>query len=62
MQYANVTSLGGLFKLEKERRKFFDNFAKSKQFDPLDVEKWYGVTQTDIRKAVSCDFIIFSQN
>jgi hypothetical protein len=35
------------------RRIFFDDFAKSKHFDPLDVEKWYSVTKREIVKAVS---------
>jgi len=32
-----------------KRRKFMDDFAKSKNFDPLDVEKWYSVTMSEIR-------------
>ncbi len=35
------------------RRNFFDTFASSKNFDPLDPEKWYSVTKSEIRRAVS---------
>jgi hypothetical protein len=37
----------GLVKLD-ERRKFFDEFAKSMNFDPLDDEKWYCISKKDI--------------
>jgi hypothetical protein len=37
----------------KKRRKFLDNFAQSKNFDPLDAEKWKSITYQDIRDAVS---------
>jgi hypothetical protein len=36
-----------------ERRKFFDEFAKSKNFDPLDAERWYSISGREIIKAVS---------
>jgi hypothetical protein len=35
-----------------EQRRFFDDFAKSKQFDPLDKRSWYGVTWKEIILAV----------
>jgi hypothetical protein len=41
----------GLRKVEN-RRKFFDEFAKSQNFHPLDAEKWYRVTGQQIKKAV----------
>jgi len=37
--------------LPQQRRKFFDDFAKSKQFDPLDAERWYSIEKKEIRKA-----------
>jgi len=40
-----------VWKIPHERRKFFDEFATSKQFDPLDSGKWYSVTRRDILKA-----------
>lgn len=35
------------------QRNFFDEFASTNQFDPLDVEKWYYVTHKEIVTAVS---------
>jgi hypothetical protein len=35
-----------------QHRKFFDDFAKAKGFDPLNAEKWYSVSQKEIIKAV----------
>jgi len=35
----------------KKHRKFFDRFADSKQFDPLDAEKWYSISKQDIKQA-----------
>jgi hypothetical protein len=41
----------------KQQRKFFDEYAVSKQFDPLDAEKWYSISKKDIIRAVSiCGF------
>jgi hypothetical protein len=37
---------------------FFDEFAKYKNFDPLDPVKWYSVSQKDITSHVS-SFIYF---
>jgi len=34
-----------------KQRKFFDNYAKSKNFNPLDAEKWYSVTHYQIIRA-----------
>jgi len=34
-----------------KQRKFFDEFARSKKFDPLDADKWFSVSHYDIRKA-----------
>jgi hypothetical protein len=36
---------------DKDRRRFFDEFARIKQFDPLDAEAWYSITRDEIRKA-----------
>jgi hypothetical protein len=36
-------------------RKFFDEFARSKNFDPLDAEQWYSITKTEIQKMVNID-------
>jgi len=33
----------------ENRRKFFDNFAKSRKFSPLDADKWYSTTNNHIR-------------
>jgi len=35
----------------EQHRKFFDKFAQSKQFDPLDAEKWYSITRKEITSA-----------
>jgi hypothetical protein len=32
---------------------FFVEVAKSKNFDPLDAEKWYSISRKDILEAVS---------
>jgi hypothetical protein len=34
-------------------QKFFDDFAKSRQFDPLKAENWYSVSKGQILRAVS---------
>jgi len=39
------------FQAPEQRRKFLDEFAKSKHFDPLDAEKWYSITKEDIIRA-----------
>jgi hypothetical protein len=36
----------------KRWRKFFDEFAKSKNFDPLDAKMWYSISGNEIRKFV----------
>jgi hypothetical protein len=44
------------FSLERkraERRKFFDEFAKSKGFHPLDVDQWYLISWKELISAVS---------
>ena len=45
---------------EKQRRLFFDNLARSKNFDPLNVEKWYSVSVKDVLKAVFLFFNAFN--
>jgi len=40
-------------KSARERKKFFDWFARSQKFNPLDAEKWYSVSYDDIKRAVS---------
>jgi hypothetical protein len=37
----------------ERQRKFFEEFAKSKKFDPLDSEAWYSITRKEIISAVS---------
>jgi len=34
-----------------KQRTFFDNLAKSKQFNPLDAQKWYTITHRDVISA-----------
>jgi hypothetical protein len=33
---------------EEKRRKFFDEFARSKKFNPLDADKWYFISKKEI--------------
>jgi len=56
--YPELTLKKGYFLKSKEgwketgnQRKFFDDFAKSKNFNPLDSEKWYSVPHHDIIRA-----------
>jgi len=48
---------GNFFRSEKgwkalaNQRKFFDEFARSKNFSPLDAEKWYSITNKEITTA-----------
>jgi hypothetical protein len=44
----------------ENRRKFLDDFAKSKHFNPLDAEKWYSITQKEIYSHVSVVFYFLS--
>jgi len=39
------------WKVSKNQRKFFDGFARSKNFNPLDAQQWYSVTRNDIISA-----------
>jgi len=39
------------WKAPENQRKFFDGFARSKNFNPLDAEKWYSVTCKEIVRA-----------
>ncbi len=32
----------------KDRRRFFDNFAKEMKFDPLVASNWYSITLEDV--------------
>jgi hypothetical protein len=41
---------------KQQYRTFFDNFACSKNFDPLDAAKWYSVTQSELMSAVRLRF------
>jgi hypothetical protein len=41
----------------EKRRHLFDLFAKSKEFNPLDAEKWYGVTEEELSNGVRVSFI-----
>jgi len=38
------------WKANENQRKFFDEFAKSKHFDPLDTQKWYSFSRSEISK------------
>jgi hypothetical protein len=37
----------------KRCRAFFDQFAKTNQFNPLQSENWYGIFKKDVLRAVS---------
>lgn len=37
-----------------ERRKFFEDFAKAKGFDPLHPQPWYSITWSDIQNYKVC--------
>jgi len=39
------------WKLSENQRKFFDTFARSKKFNPLDAEKWYCISFKDVLRA-----------
>jgi len=39
------------WKTTARQRRFFDDFAKSKQFDPLDAEKWSSISRKEIVRA-----------
>jgi hypothetical protein len=41
-----------------KRRRFFDLFAHSKQFNPLDAQKWLLISQKDILRAVRYKFLL----
>jgi hypothetical protein len=40
------------WKKPDQRRMFLDHFAKFRNFDPLDAEKWYSITRNQLVKAV----------
>lgn len=40
----------GKWKDPSSRRKFFEELAEEKKFDPYEVRKWYTVTNNDVRK------------
>jgi hypothetical protein len=44
----------------KNRRKFFDGFAKANGFDPLIPENWYSVNKLDLRNIKVCFLYIVS--
>jgi len=44
------------WKSPNQHRKFLNDFAKDKQFDPLDAAQWQSITNLDIVNAVSCLF------
>ena len=46
------------WKSPRIQREFFDVFARSKNFDPLDAEKWYSITRRDVLNAVSITFSV----
>jgi hypothetical protein len=55
VRFNDCISIGD-WKRYQQRRKFFDNFANSKQFDPLVAENWYSVSHKDIVDAV-CEIL-----
>ena len=53
----------------ENRKKHFDEYAKSQKFDPLIAENWYHLSSMDIRKykvhmrcqwCGGCDLLIYS--
>jgi hypothetical protein len=46
----------GLERIEK-RRQFFEKLAKSRNFNPLDAEKWYSFTKSDFDEAEVCNVL-----
>lgn len=44
---------------KKNRRKFFENFAREKGFDPLDSHSWYSVSRNSILTHPVNLFILF---
>jgi hypothetical protein len=40
--------IGNYWHSESNRKKFFDDFAKKKRFDPLVAANWYCVTREEI--------------
>jgi hypothetical protein len=53
MTNCNLAIVKSQFKTASDRRRFFDQFAESRDFHPLDAEKWYAVTKNKIRLAVT---------
>jgi len=49
--YPELALKKGNFLTSKQGRKFFDAFAKSKNFNPLDAKMWYSVTSEEISRA-----------
>jgi hypothetical protein len=44
----------------ERQRKFFDDFANSRKFEPLDVKQWYSIRKKDLIRAVAY-FLLESQ-
>jgi len=47
----NLLQLKEGWKALGKQRAFFDEFARAKHLNPLDAEKWYSVSHTEILKA-----------
>jgi hypothetical protein len=50
----------GYYKNFKNRRTFFENFANSQGFDPLEPNNWYSFKQNDFSHLSVCYFISFN--
>jgi hypothetical protein len=50
---SQIISILTIASIDVDIKDFFMELAKSKNFDPFDVEKWYSVTHDDILQAVS---------
>jgi hypothetical protein len=65
---STITTLPDLSKIQSrskwkdlsQRRKFFDQYAESKNFDPLIAENWYPVSFRDLELAV-CFKVVLTQ-
>lgn len=46
--------VGGHWGEVKNRKKFFDDFASDRNFDPLISENWYSITTKDVEGTKVC--------
>lgn len=45
-----LTVIDELWQSEHNRRRFFEDFAETKGFEPLLAENWYSITSKDIKR------------